>query len=81
MSEDKVKVITEDLIYKSIITFLGLVYVFLMSIMLYRTTRFTLAFYAIEVILFIIGANVFANFIGIFSDIKNRIKLRKNSGI
>lgn len=81
MSNDKVKVITEDLIYKIVSTILGLAFVILMSIELYQTTSLTLKFYAIEVILFIIGANVFANFIGIFSDIKNRIKLKRNSEI
>lgn len=81
MSDDKVKVITEDLIYKIVSTILGLAFVILMSIELYQTTSFTLKFYSIEIILFIIGANVFANFVGIFYDIKNRIKLKKNSEI
>lgn len=81
MSNDKVKVITEDLIYKIVSTILGLAFVILMSIELYQTTSLTLKFYVIEVILFIIGANVYANFIGIFYDIKNRIKLKKNSEI
>ena len=79
MSDDKVKIITEDIIYKSIITILGLAFIFLMSVMLYRTTRFTLSFYAIEIILLIMGANVYANFIGIFMDIKKSIKLKRNS--
>lgn len=81
MSSDKVKIITEDLIYKIVTTILGLAFVILMSIELYQTTSFTLKFYSIEVILFIIGANVYANFIGIFMDIKNRIKLKRNSEI
>lgn len=81
MSDNKVKVITEDLIYKIVSTILSLAFVILMSMELYQTTSFTLKFYFIEIILFIIGANVYANFIGIFMDIKNRIKLKKNSEI
>lgn len=82
MSDDKVKVITKDIIYKSIITFLELVYVFLISIVLQsQTNKSTLKVFAIEVILAIVMVSVSVNFIGIFMDIKNRIKLKKNSEI
>lgn len=80
MSDDKVKVITEDLIYKSIITFLGLAFVITMSIALQsQTNKSNLVFFAIEVILAVVMISVFVNFITIFCDIKNRIKLKKSS--
>ena len=80
MSDDKVKVITKDIIYKSIITFLELVYVFLISIVLQsQTNKSTLKVFAIEVILAIVMVSVSVNFISVFMDIKNRIKLKKSS--
>lgn len=81
MSDDKVKIVTKDIIYNSILNILGMMYFIIVSIVLYQTTKFTIRYYAMIAILTIVGVNEYLNFIIVFSDIKDRIKLKKNSGL
>ena len=81
MSNNKVKIITKDIIHNSILNILGMTYFIIVSILLYQTTKFTMRYYAMQIILVIVGVNECINFIIVFSDIKDRIKLKKNSGL
>jgi len=81
MSDNKPRVITKDIIHNSILNILGMTYFIIVSILLYQTTKFTMRYYAMQIILVIVGVNECINFIIVFSDIKDRIKLKKNSGL